>query len=268
MWPTAGSRGLSPGLLIAGAVTVLALPSALLAISSRLDMAMPRGGLIASHSVTSRGLANFASGAVDTGLARALAALPSGKGSLFRFTPAGFSARPDRSVTVAVRVDAATVHAVSAIIVRPPPAGKPAPTVPLHLAVNAYNFGLTRGTPGFTLGAPGFALPGDTHGGDAHGKPDLPDLQGFALTEGSTASQPSRISPHIVLGEQNRPGRAPRTLEAAGEQTVDLGGSYRLSRNVDVTAGVRYSQDRDRLQALPDGKQQTQAVFVGTQFHF
>ena len=257
----------TPGLVIAGAVTALALPSALLAFSSRLEMALPIGP-------AGRALGSFTEGALDPGLTRALAALPSGavsgpvpgRGSLFRFTPAGFSARPDRSVTVAVRVDAETVQAVSAIIVRAPRAGAPAPVVPLRLAANAYSFGLTRagsGSSSLSPSMPNFVLPADTRG-----KSFMPDLHGYSLSDGGGAGQPSRLAPHIVLGEQTRTGRAPRTMEAAGEQTVDLGGSYHLSRNIDVTAGVRYSEDRDRLQPLPDGKQQTQAVFVGTQFHF
>ena len=71
-----------------------------------------------------------------------------------------------------------------------------------------------------------------------------------------------------MLGEHERPGRAPRTLESVGEQSVDLGGSYRLTRNIDVTAGVRYSQDRDRIVPPAEAKADNQAVYVGTQFRF
>ena len=52
------------------------------------------------------------------------------------------------------------------------------------------------------------------------------------------------------------------------EDVVDLGGAYSLTRNFDVTAGVRYSQERDRLRPLTDGKKDSQAVYVGTQFRF
>ncbi|MFC3213373.1 hypothetical protein [Novosphingobium panipatense] len=41
-----------------------------------------------------------------------------------------------------------------------------------------------------------------------------------------------------------------------------------MTENLDVTAGVRYSQDRERLVPLTDGKQDSQAVYVGTQFKF
>ena len=89
-----------------------------------------------------------------------------------------------------------------------------------------------------------------------------------SLGDGDAPGTPARLAPHITLAEKDRPGRAPRTLESMGEQSVDLGGSYRLTRNIDVTAGVRYSQDRDRLKPLSDGKQDDQAVFVGTRFRF
>ena len=41
-----------------------------------------------------------------------------------------------------------------------------------------------------------------------------------------------------------------------------------MSRNLDLTAGVRVTSDRDRLLPLTDGKQDSQAVYVGTQFRF
>ncbi len=54
-------------------------------------------------------------------------------------------------------------------------------------------------------------------------------------------------------------------------QTVDVGGSFRLSPNLDVTAGVRLSQERDRLDRLDpltNSVKDSQAVYVGTQIRF
>ena len=239
---------LTPGMVIAGAVLVLALPSAVLAFSNRMDITTV--GNAGPH-----GLGDFSAGTLDARLADALSARPAGKGPLFRFTPAGLATRPDRSVTVAVRVDRETA---SSIIVHAP-ARPPASTVPLGIA--AYNLGVSRGYQGF--GANGFALQGDV------GKQDIPDLSTFTTADGTPSSGPApRLAPHLVLGEHERPGRAPRTLESVGEQSVDLGGSYRLTRNIDVTAGVRYSQDRDRIVPPAEAKADNQAVYVGTQFRF
>jgi hypothetical protein len=239
------------------AVCVLALPSAVLAYSNKLESVVPGA---------SPGIGPFTADGVDPHLARALAAQPSGNGLLFRFTPAGLSTRPDRSVTVAVRVDAQTAQA---IVVRGPANRGPALVAPgpqvLHVASTAYNLGLAHGYEGFTAAPTNFALPRDNK------RNDMPDLSAYATasTDNSAAATVSRLAPRVQLDEKERAGRSPRTLEALGEQSLDVGGSYRVSRNFDVTAGLRYSQDRDRLKSVsPDGKSDSQAVYVGTQFHF
>lgn len=238
---------LSPGLVITGAVLLLALPSAVLAFSNRLDISVVGAG----HSLDS-----FASGSLDQGLAAALSARPAGKGPIFRFTPAGLATRPDRSVTVAVRVDQETARAIMVHT----PARPSAPSVPLGLS--AYNLGVSRGYKSFG----GFGLASD------NSKQEIPDISAIASADNGagagSGTAASRLATHIQLGEHERAGRAPRTLESVGEQSVDVGGSYRLTRNIDVTAGVRYSQDRDRLPLPAETKTDNQAVYVGTQFKF
>ena len=79
----------------------------------------------------------------------------------------------------------------------------------------------------------------------------------------------SRFAPRIALEAEEKAGSAPLTRDSLGAQSVDVGGSYRLTHNLDVTAGVRYSQERDRL--APAGQRQaedSQAVYIGTQFRF
>ena len=48
----------------------------------------------------------------------------------------------------------------------------------------------------------------------------------------------------------------------------DLGGSYSVTRNVAVTAGVRYKSEDQRLPRLTDNRRDSQAVYVGTAFRF
>lgn len=253
------AEGSSPALVMTLAVCVLALPSAVLAYSGRLESTLPSAG-------ANRGMGAFAPGRVDPHLARALAARPAGTGPMFRFTPAGLSTRPDRSVTVAVRVDEQTAHS---IVVRGPANRGASFTAPgpqtLHIASTAYNLGIAHGYQGFTQSSTNFTLPRDNRHNE------MPDLSAYATAtaDNSAAATVSRLAPRVQLEEKDRAGRAPRTLETLGEQSVDVGGSYRVSRNFNVTAGVRYSQDRDRLKSLsPDGKSDSQAVYVGTQFHF
>lgn len=254
---TGTSRRIPPAALITCAVVVLGLPSAVLAFSTRLEPMVP-GSDQSGHRFAARDL--------DPSLARAMANRP-GNSPLFRFTPAGLVMRPDRAVTVAVRVDAETAREITVRGFANRAVSAPGPVnpglSPLRIAPTAYNLGVARGFQGFAQPAQTLAA---TVGGVELRKIDMPDLSSFK--SGDSAGGSSRLAPHIALDERERPGRAPRTLESIGTQTVDLGGSYRLSRNIDVTAGVRYSRDRDRLQPVIDGKTDSQAVFVGTQFKF
>ena len=239
--------GVSPAALIAGAVCLLALPSAVLAFTARFGS--PHDDLAENP-----GMSAFTPAAVDPRLARQITVASLPKGQVFRFTPAGISTRSNRSVTVAVRVDTETARAVN---VRKTLGDAPATPgiAPLRIAPTAYSLGVARGNQGFSL-------PVEIR------RIDMPDLATFTPASSGARDTPSRFNPRLSLDSREKAGRAPRTFEATGDQTVDLGGSYRVGRNLNVTAGVRYSQDRDRLVPLTDGRQDNQAVYVGTQFSF
>lgn len=252
----ARQNGLSPALLLSGAVGFLALPSAVLAFASGIE------GRPAGLADSEASLAELPATATPLPgqplLARPMTVPGLTRGAQFRFTPAGNTTRPDRSVTVAVRLapgatDVITVRAPLAGAVFGNGLGK------LRIAPTAYSLGVSRGFQNFVI-------PGELH------RTDAPDLAGFKLGPKAAApgtDEPSRLNARLALDQREKTGRAPRTLEASGEQTVDFGGSYRLTRNIDVTAGVRYSQDRDRMvTVVPDGQKDSQAVYVGTQFRF
>lgn len=80
--------------------------------------------------------------------------------------------------------------------------------------------------------------------------------------------RPSRFGADMRLDSRSAPGAAERALDPDRAYSVDVTGSYRLSRNVDVTAGVRLQRENDRLAPLTDERQDSQAVYVGTQFRF
>ena len=51
--------------------------------------------------------------------------------------------------------------------------------------------------------------------------------------------------------------------------SLDVGGAYRIGRNIDVTAGARYRISRDRLDPVSrDDRRDSQAVYIGTAFRF
>ena len=248
---TSGKRsGISAAILLGGAACALALPSAVFAV----------GGVSpADVSLAARGsFASFTPASVDPALARIVAERPSANGRLLRFTPAGAANRPDRSVTVAVRVDEETAHAISFRSALEGMSGKPG-RQPVMIAPMRYDLGIARGYRSF---AQPLAQAAEVR------RIDMPDLSSFKSERAETKGKPGRFNARIALEDDSNAGRAPRTLEAFDAQRVDVGGSYRLTRNLDVTAGLRYSQERDRLEPLTDGTRDSQAVYVGTQFRF
>lgn len=241
--------GTAASLMLSVAVVALALPSAVLAFSSAIMVRPIEEPQVETPANT------LQAPSVDANLAQAISMRMLPKGQGFRFTPAG-TASPDRSITVAVRVDpdSARVMAVRKGLETPPSL---AAASPLRISPTAFNLGVSRGYQSFSSSA---AMAPEIR------KVDMPDLSTFRLSSGGKG--PSRFSTRISVDEKEKTGRAPGTFETAGQPTVDLGGSYRLTGNLNVTAGVRYSADRDRMAPLTDGKQDSQAVYLGTQFRF
>jgi hypothetical protein len=243
-------NGATAGLILVGAVCALALPSAVLAFSTGVSVPA------AEPSAAAGAMRELERPKVDPSLAHAISMRMVPKGQVFRFTPAGTATRPDRSITVAVRVDAGAAQAISVHkTLEANPSLAAAST--LRISPAAFNLGVSRGYEAFSQNG---SL------GPEIRKIEMPDLSAFRA--GSGKGDPSRFSTRLSVDERDKTGRAPRTFETAGQQTVDLGGSYRLTGNLNVTAGVRYSQERDRLTPLTDGKQDSQAVYLGTQFRF
>lgn len=251
MSPTATERSKggasAAAMLLCGAVSLLALPSAVLAYAGGFEVADES---LAASSVSGA----FVPAEVDPRLSRSITVRALSKGKMFRFTPAATPSRVDSSVvTLAVRVNA---NLPSLAIRRNAPSDAGTPTA-VPIAPTAYSLGATRGYRSFAQNsAPqqGFR------------QMEMPDLASYKPKPG-VAPDPSRFAPRIALDEREKAGRSPRTFEQSDQQ-VDLGGSYRVTRNLDVTAGVRVTSDRDRLRPITDGRQDSQAVYVGTQFRF
>lgn len=242
--------GTAASLMLSVAVVTLALPSAVLAFSSAI-LVRPIEEPQVEAPVNA-----LQAPSVDANLAQAISMRMLPKGQGLRFTPAGTASRPDRSITVAVRIDPDSARVMS---VRKGLEAAPslATAAPLRISPTAFNLGVSRGYQSFSSSA---AVVSEIR------KVEMPDLSSFRLSSGGKG--PSRFSTRLSVDEKEKTGRAPGTFETAGQPTVDLGGSYRLTGNLNVTAGVRYSADRDRIAPLTDGKQDSQAVYLGTQFRF
>ena len=246
----------------------LANKAALAASATLLAVALPSSvfavGFLGGDSapVESESLFAFTPASADPAMAELIAKRSGGQMGMMQFTPAGAAASgAERSVTVAVRVDRRTADALvsrSTIAGTTPVAAESG----LSLAPTRYNLGIARGYGSFAQ-APARkpALSG------ALSDANIPDLSTFSAPR-RNSGEPSRFAARVEMEDGRTAGRREDARDTVSDQMVDVGGSYRLTNNLDITAGVRYEQDRD-LVPLPDVEQQdSQAVYVGTQFRF
>ena len=220
-------------------------------------------------SLSARGsIGSFTPASVDPRMAARVSINRLANSPLFKFTPAASDGRANRAVTVAVRVDSETARAVSVRQALAAAASQPGMAA-VRVVPGGFNLGVARGYESFAPKlAPKFA---QAIVAPEIKKFDMPDLASFAAGKAknrAATGEAPRFAPRVALDETAKPGRAPRTLEGQGDYSVDVGGSYRVARNLAVTAGVRYSTERDRVAPLTDATQDSQAVYVGTQFRF
>lgn len=202
-----------------------------------------RSQAMAAHG----GIGIFTPAAADPKLAAVLSrsGLPE---TGFRFTPSESRRAPSHAVTVAVR--ARSTRAVASNDRDTQPAT-------LRLAPIAYNLGVS-------VGWKRFAVSGDVTRVDLINQPgsrERADI-GVSYTGKRVAGRVSAISDQPLANTPAMIGDKP-------SYSIDVGGSYSLTRNLDVTAGVRYKAERDRLPRLTEQQRRdSQAVYVGTAFRF
>lgn len=213
------------------------------------DGRMPRR--IAAAGAPRSGIGSFTPAAADPRLAAALS-----RGGLpatgFRFTPSEQQSKR-QDVTVAVRARTAR-------------GGEPlrtaTVTIPTVAAASmqpiAYNLGMS-------VGWKRFALSGDVSRVDLGAMPGSREAVDLGVSYTG-----KRLSGRVQARADKPAGSEPRMVAEAPSYSVDLGTSYSLTRNLDVTAGVRYRTDEERLRLpqLTDTRRDSQAVYVGTAFRF
>jgi len=238
----------------AGAVVLASMPTAGLALGV-LDrgVSLPATGSFAALTPAS----------VDPRLAEFVAGRSNGSARLMRFTPAGVAERASRSVTVAIRIDEEAARAISVRQAIASAQEQATGDAGVRIAPTRFNLGISRGYQSFAK------MP-ERSGtlSRSLSEAGIPNLADFRPSPGARPDE-SRFGARIALEEETKPGVSPRAANSPGDQAVDVAGSYRLSRNLDVTAGVRYEQERDRLAPIAEPTQQdSRAVYVGTQFRF
>ncbi|KLI64652.1 hypothetical protein [Aurantiacibacter marinus] len=252
---------------LAASATLLAvaLPSSVFAI----------GLLSADGTEQAGGQFAFTPAAADPDIAELVAQGTGGQARMMRFTPAGVSAsRAERSVTVAVRIDQRTAQSLSdATAGISAPRDNAGATGGLRVAPTRYNLGLARGYGNFAQSpaqlSSRMTIPTVTRSPQISrslSEANIPDLSSFAPRTRARGDE-SRFAARVEM-DDNTSVAANNRRDSVGDQMLDVRGSYRLTNNLDITAGVRYEQDRDIVPLPEIDQQDSQAVYVGTQFRF
>jgi porin-like protein len=167
----------------------------------------------------------------------------------FKFTPAPAKGRPSQiRVAIRARVDSPTETRVAA--------AAPASAV-TALAPASYNLGVA-------VGWRRFAVAGDV----AKVREANPALGARESAVVGVSYSLSKFTGRVAVGADRATGNPLPALKRGDNYSLDVGGSYSLSRHIALTGGVRYNVERDRMSALQDNRRDSQAVYVGTAFKF
>jgi hypothetical protein len=228
------------GSLVVLATLSLALPPAL--------AAMTRADRIRDTALSETLLGQFTPASGDPRLIARYAKMSEETRRSFSFTPAITDGnRQNRAITVVIRSrdDASSAARTAALV-----AGRS--TTPVAITPVAYNLGASVGFEKFVT-------------------PQLPrgtDLRNLPVAQApDQAEKKSRFATKMLARPSDPAGATDRLTAPGDDQTVDVVSSYRLTKNIDVTAGVRYKSD-DRVEPLTDSRRDSQAVYVGTAFRF
>lgn len=171
-----------------------------------------------------------------------------------RFTPSA-NRQNNRPVTVAVR--ARTSSPARAARNAEVAMASTSTTAVTAITPSAYNLGAS-------VGWRRFAISGDV------ARVDSGVLPGRSRESADVAVsyRGNRWSTRVQVSADRPTANAPRTLIDDEERVaLDVGGSYSIANNVDITGGVRY-QRQYRLERPEDERRDSQAVYVGTAFRF
>lgn len=230
-------RALIGGSVVAIAAAIAVAPASGASEVDRSDARRP---------TASRVMSGFTPAAADPRLAAAFAR--SGLGtSEFRFTPSE-NRQGNRPVTVAVRARSTQVADAGRA------AAAAAPTV--GLVPVAYNLGVA-------VGWKRFAVSGEIAKVDLAGEPGSREAADLAVSYSLL-----KFTGRVKAGADRALPGAQNLVEEGPSYSLDVGGSYSLTRNLDLTAGLRYKSERERLARFNDDRRDSQAVYVGTAFRF
>lgn len=215
-----------------------------------------RAGSLAAGTMSA-----FTPSAPDPMLARLLAERPETARAVeaVRFTPRSGESAPStltvathvRSVDLRANLRSATRSASAPVRVGPVVAEAVAPP---SLAVRPSTYSLGR-----SVGWKAFSEPDNAARVDRALARAAGPVRG-----GEPKDTPSRFDSDFSL----TPGSAPRPATEERSVQLDMSGRYRVSKRVDLKAGVRVRVERDRLDPNVQDDPDSSAVYVGTAFKF
>ena len=201
----------------------------------------------ASRSVSLASVGSFTPAIADPRLAAEFARRGARLGS-YKFTPSAATEK-NKSVRVAVRASANRPAADRA-------GAESSASAVTALTPVSYNLGVA-------VGWKRFALSGDVakvEGGALPGTREAADV--------GVSYRAKKFTGRVEVGAERAKSPLPRIVTPEESYSLDVGGSYSITRNVAVTAGARYRIQRDRLEPLEDDRRDSQSVYVGTAFRF
>ena len=191
-------------------------------------------------------MSSFTPANADPKLAAALGGGRSSSLTDFKFTPAPAKGRPSQvRVAIRARTTAPTQMASAA---------DPAVTA---LTPTSYNLGVA-------VGWRRFAVAGDV----AKVKEADSAIGGRESAVVGVSYSLKKFTGRVAVGAERGDKNALPALRRGENYSLDVGGSYSLSKRIAVTGGVRYNVEKDRLSAITDDRRDSQAVYVGTAFKF
>lgn len=192
-------------------------------------------------------MSSFTPSIKDPRLAAAYARIAASAGKQnFRFTPTSGSLSGQRSVTVMVRTGSDRVMVSRTL--------EPIDIKPVAFSLNAARNSWRK-----------LALP------EVVGRKALDPVPVETMVEAKNFSLDSarkeRFSTKVLVENRREPGL--RGPNADQDYSLGLASSYALTRNLNVTAGVRYNSNAaGRLSPMTDERQDAQALYLGTVLKF
>jgi hypothetical protein len=163
----------------------------------------------------------------------------------FKFTPAAAKGRPSQvRVAIRARVPGTPTQLANAATVN-------------ALTPTSYNLGVA-------VGWKRFAVSGDV----AKVQDANSAIGGRESAVVGVSYSLNRFTGRVAVGADRPEGHPVAALRRGNNYSLDVGGSFSLSKSLALTGGVRYNVERDRLSALQDDRRDSQAVYVGTAFKF